>query len=86
MAYCKLCNREVGLRKNKPTLSTALLVILGLMVPLWPITLPFFWGLAILNYVIRSSKVCGLCSSSNWTSKTPASPAAPSELKKAANG
>lgn len=67
MKYCTLCAREVGVEKVRPTLSTAILIILGLIVPLWPLTLPLFWGLAIINWVLRSTKVCGVCKSRNLT-------------------
>ena len=82
MAYCALCNREVGIDKQRPWLSTLLLVILGLIVPLWPITLPLFWGLAILNMLIRTKSGCGVCKSKKISRSAPVSTA--EQVKKAA--
>ena len=63
--YCNLCERDVGTEKVRPLLSTIVLLVLGLIIPLWPITLPFFWVLAFLNYIIRTKIVCGICKNSN---------------------
>lgn len=72
MAYCQLCKRAVGVEKKRPILSTIIFIILGLIVPLWFITLPFFWGLAVLNWLIRSRSVCGVCRSRDLLAAEPA--------------
>ena len=62
--YCNLCERNVGVEKVRPLFSTIVLLLIGLIFPLWPITLPFFWFIAFLNYILRTKKVCGVCKNS----------------------
>ena len=61
MAHCKCCNREVGIESKRPWVPVVILGILGLIVPLWIITLPLFWGLALLLLLTKSKRVCGIC-------------------------
>jgi len=51
-AYCTACKRNVGVRMDKASTAEGCIVplvffFLGLIVPLWPITLPILWGIAI---------------------------------------
>ncbi len=55
---CPNCQRETGLTYDLNPWSIGLFV-LGLIVPLWPITLPLFWILAYVNR--RGTRRCGLC-------------------------
>jgi len=84
MPYCKLCDREVGVGKKRPVFSTLFLFALGLVVPLWPITLPLFWGVAFVNLLLRTHKVCGVCQSPGLRSKAPV-PTIDSEQQKTVN-
>ena len=63
MAFCKTCNREVGIEKQSRAIWVIGFLILGLIVPLWIITLPFFWGLAFLAMILPRTKKCGICKS-----------------------
>ncbi len=63
--YCNLCERDVGIEKVRPLFSSIVLLFMGAIVPLWPVTLPLFWGLAFLNYFLRTKKVCGICKDGN---------------------
>ena len=40
----------MGKQANSFTFSTIVFIILGLIVPIWPISLPFFWYLAYRSY------------------------------------
>ena len=40
----------MGKQANSFTFSTIVFIILGLIVPIWPISLPFFWHLAYRSY------------------------------------
>ena len=46
MIFCKHCNRDVGVEIESKAIIIAVLVIVGLLFPLWIITLPIFWGIA----------------------------------------
>lgn len=64
MAFCKSCNREVGIEKKSRAVWIIGFLILGLIIPLWLITLPLCWGIAFLAAVIPREKVCGICKTS----------------------
>ena len=36
--------------RNSFKLSTVMLIVIGIVLPLWPISLPFFWWLAYRSY------------------------------------
>ncbi len=66
--YCPACQRNVGLKttsnQGQGCLIAVGLLILGLIIPLWPITLPLCWLGALLAAVLPmflSSKVCAIC-------------------------
>ena len=40
----------MGKRPNTFSFSTIIFIILGLIVPIWPISLPLFWYLAYRSY------------------------------------
>lgn len=61
MAFCEKCNREAGVVKKSRAAWIIGFLILGLIIPLWIISLPFFWGLALLMALIPRSKMCGIC-------------------------
>jgi len=63
MAFCKTCGREVGIEKQSRAIWIIGFLILGLIVPFWPITLPLFWGLAFLAAVLPRKRKCGICKS-----------------------
>ena len=65
-AYCPNCRRNVGVEKKRSCGAVGLIVvfiILGLIVPLWFISLPIFWGLALITFLFSGAKRCGICSS-----------------------
>ena len=45
----------MGKQANSFTFSTIVFIILGLIVPIWPISLPFFWHLAYRSYKPEST-------------------------------
>ena len=62
--FCANCNRNVGVVKRRSTgtiISIVLFIILGLIVPFWFFSLPFFWGLAFLVFVFSGKKTCNIC-------------------------
>ena len=61
MAFCKKCNREVGAEKVSRVGWIIGFLIIGLLVPLWPVTLPLFWGMALVAAVFPRTKKCGIC-------------------------
>ncbi len=64
MAFCKICDREVGIEKKSRAIWIIGLLILGAVLPFWIVTLPLFWGLALLAAIIPRKKTCGICKSS----------------------
>ena len=63
MAHCHTCQREVGVEKSSRAVWIVGLLILGLIEPLWPITLPLCWGAAFFAAVIPRARRCGICKS-----------------------
>lgn len=63
MAFCKVCDREVGVEKKSRAVWIIGFLVLGLLVPLWPVTLPFFWFLAFLAAILPRKSNCGICKS-----------------------
>ncbi len=63
MAYCKVCERDVGVEKQSRAVWIIGFLVLGLIVPLWIVTLPLFWSLAFLAAVLPRQKKCGICKS-----------------------
>ena len=61
--FCELCDRDVGLLEAKPLIAIIIFIILGLVIPVWIITLPIFWGIAIFLYLKRGKKHCAICKS-----------------------
>ncbi len=68
MAFCKICDREVGVEKKRSDWAITIFVILGMVTPFWPITLPLFWSIAFIIY-ISAPRVCGICKSKLGMSK-----------------
>jgi len=64
MAFCKVCDREVGVEEKSRSGLIIGFIILGLVVPIWFITLPIFWGLALLMFFLPKKKHCGICKAS----------------------
>lgn len=62
IGYCSLCEREVGVVKEPFGCLFWLCILLGVVTPLWPITLPFFWLIAF-GVSLSRKRICGLCSS-----------------------
>jgi len=60
MAHCHVCEREVGVVREPVSIMVWLLIILGLIIPFWIITLPICWGAALGKYSRRTHQ-CGLC-------------------------
>lgn len=63
MAFCHTCNREVGVETSSRAIWIIGFLILGLIVPLWIITLPLFWGAALMAAVLPRARKCGICKS-----------------------
>ena len=63
MAYCSKCDREVGIEKSSRAIVIFGCLILGVIVPLWIITLPIFWGIAFITAIIPRKRKCGVCKS-----------------------
>lgn len=61
MAFCKSCDREVGVERKSRAVWIIGFLVLGLLVPLWPVTLPILWSIALLLAVLPNKKVCGIC-------------------------
>lgn len=61
MSYCKPCDREVGIKTQRPIIVVSILFILGLVIPFWLITLPLFWIAAAAYFFIKSKKTCIIC-------------------------
>lgn len=69
MAFCTVCDREVGIEKKSRAVWIIGFLILGLIVPLWIITLPLFWGIAFLMMILPRQAKCGICKSPVAASK-----------------
>lgn len=63
MAFCKICDREVGVEKKSRAIWIIGFLILGLIVPFWFITLPIFWFMALLAAILPRQSKCGICKS-----------------------
>ena len=63
MAFCNICDREVGVEKKSRAIWIIGFLILGLIVPLWFITLPLFWFMALLAAILPRQAKCGICKS-----------------------
>lgn len=60
--FCPDCKKEVNVVENKSvSLGVIILIILGLIVPLWPITLPLFWFMAYRGYKKNIQRLCFNC-------------------------
>ncbi|AJI55196.1 hypothetical protein LA56_1384 [Francisella philomiragia] len=62
-AFCNLCKREVGIETKSRAVIVILLIILGLVIPLWIITLPICWITAVVIALKPKKKLCGICKS-----------------------
>lgn len=69
VVYCPNCRRNVGVEKKPNTVVGCAIpvacLILGLIVPLWPITLPLFWftggAFILIGRVLLAKQSCRLC-------------------------
>jgi len=61
MAFCKFCNREVGVHQPGPGCLFWIFIILGLIIPFWIITLPVCWIVALSLWLFGRKSVCGIC-------------------------
>jgi|TARA_B110000908_G_C10126407_1_gene390087 hypothetical protein len=59
--YCDKCDRDVGTEKDSKMITILVLLVFGLLCPLWLITLPIFWGIAIYLALKNKSIKCGIC-------------------------
>lgn len=55
MAFCKSCDREVGVERKSRAVWIIGFLVLGLLVPLWPVTLPILWSIALLLLAIYAA-------------------------------
>jgi len=63
MAFCTICDREVGAEKKSRGVWIIGFLILGLIIPFWFITLPLFWFMALLAVILPRQAKCGICKS-----------------------
>jgi len=67
--YCPNCERNVGVRYERGGYILGCAIpgacfVLGLIVPLWPVTLPAFWGVGLLSLLLGSAQRpvgCSIC-------------------------
>ena len=63
--FCPNCNQNVVPIKNRTggIVIASACFLLGLILPLWPITLPLFWilGLVVLLVTLSKSATCPMC-------------------------
>jgi hypothetical protein len=59
--YCNKCKRDVGTETDSRIIVILILIVLGLLVPLWLITLPLLWGIALYLACKNKNIKCGIC-------------------------
>mgnify|MGYP000610318354 CR=1 FL=1 len=59
--YCDKCDRDVGTETDSKIILILVLIVLGLLFPLWLITLPLFWGIALYLALKTKNIKCGIC-------------------------
>lgn len=61
MAFCNACDREVGVEKKSRAVWIIGFLVLGLVLPFWILTLPLFWGIALIMAIVPRKQLCGIC-------------------------
>ena len=62
--YCCNCEQNVGVDKKRSCGVIGLVIlffILGLIVPIWWISLPFFWILSLVTFLLSGKRTCAKC-------------------------
>lgn len=62
IGYCELCDRDVGVVKSSPPTSAKIFFFLGLVIPVWVVTLPICWTIAAILYFKKRKELCAICS------------------------
>jgi hypothetical protein len=71
LRYCPNCQQNVTVGQESGScigcVVCPLFLILGLIIPLWPITLPICWAIAFLSLFLNTSppKRCPICKTPN---------------------
>ena len=68
MAFCKVCDREVGVEKNSRAIWIIGFLILGFMQPFGSISIPVCWGIAFFLVILPRNTKCGICKSPLFSS------------------